>query len=717
MDIFQNAAYIWCAGYEDTPNCYINCHETLTVSKSKKYCLYITAHTDYALYINGDLHSFGQYADYPDQVKIYDTVDISDALSEGPNALVIIGYSQRVGSSTQTDAVSGILYVITEDGTDVCHSSLETDISLHPCYHSGPMEWVSGQLGYSFRYDALGTAEKGTAVITAMTPALAPRPIPKLQVLDPAPMRLIANGCFIDVCPDGNLGQRIQNAGLYDGGHCIPDWDEGLNLVKKENTDGVYAVIDLGREEAGILCLDVESETAVDLIIGWGEHLDDLRVRTYIGTRNFACSIRTKPGRFTFVNPLRRLGCRYLQIHAYGSITLHKCTLIPTNYPVNDSVAFQCADHLHNEIYETCKRTLLLCMHEHYEDSPWREQALYTMDSRNQMLCGYYVFKEKSLPRASLKLIGQSIRDDDFLELCSPSRIGLTIPSFNAIYIVQMWEYLLFSGDLDFAAEMLPVCERICRAFLNMTDETGLIPMMQENGYWNFYEWQDGLANDIWRRLEDDEINYDLALNAFISMAWQSMGKIMTSLGRDGSMYLDAAEALNRVCHKTYYNTENGWYWSKKHKQTEKLSHLAQLPQALAICAGICPDDSMEPVLEHLAQNGDMLPVTLSHAGFYYDALMHKPEKYGRYVFDHVAKQYGKMLKRDATAFWETISGGDDFEYAGSLCHGWSAIPAYLYFRYIIGIYPDRPGHMGVPKPLPPSCTGIYEAETNKELQ
>ena len=80
--------------------------------------MYITAHTDYALYINGDLHSFGQYADYPDQVKIYDTVDISDALSEGPNSLVITGYSQRVGSSTQTDAVSGILYVITEDGTE-----------------------------------------------------------------------------------------------------------------------------------------------------------------------------------------------------------------------------------------------------------------------------------------------------------------------------------------------------------------------------------------------------------------------------------------------------------------------------------------------------------------------------------------------------------------------------------------------------------------------
>ncbi len=40
------------------------------------------------------------------------------------------------------------------------------------------------------------------------------------------------------------------------------------------------------------------------------------------------------------------------------------------------------------KIYDVSIYTLKCCMHEHYEDCPWREQALYTMDSRNQMLCG-----------------------------------------------------------------------------------------------------------------------------------------------------------------------------------------------------------------------------------------------------------------------------------------------------------------------------------------
>ena len=40
------------------------------------------------------------------------------------------------------------------------------------------------------------------------------------------------------------------------------------------------------------------------------------------------------------------------------------------------------------------------------------------------------------------------------------------------------------------------------------------------------------------------------------------------------------------------------------------------------------------------------------------------------------------MLDQGATSVWETIDGGFAFEKAGSLCHGWSAVPIYIYLRY-----------------------------------
>jgi hypothetical protein len=78
---------------------------------------------------------------------------------------------------------------------------------------------------------------------------------------------------------------------------------------------------------------------------------------------------------------------------------------------------------LREKIRNTAIHTLQCCMHEHYEDCPWREQALYTLDSRNQMLAGYEVFKDKNAEfvRANLDLISRGVRKDGILALCYPA--------------------------------------------------------------------------------------------------------------------------------------------------------------------------------------------------------------------------------------------------------------------------------------------------------
>ena len=40
-----------------------------------------------------------------------------------------------------------------------------------------------------------------------------------------------------------------------------------------------------------------------------------------------------------------------------------------------------------------------------------------------------------------------------------------------------------------------------------------------------------------------------------------------------------------------------------------------------------------------------------------------------------------------------SANGASAFSDAGSLCHGWSAIPAYLYFAYVLGLKPTAPGY------------------------
>ena len=66
--------------------------------------------------------------------------------------------------------------------------------------------------------------------------------------------------------------------------------------------------------------------------------------------------------------------------------------------------------------------------------------------------------------------------------------------------------------------------------------------------------------------------------------------------------------------------------------------------------------------------------------------------EYAEEVFRQITERWGNMIYQGATTFWETDLGADDFYRAGSLCHGWSAIPAYLIGAYILGVRPEEPG-------------------------
>ena len=58
-------------------------------------------------------------------------------------------------------------------------------------------------------------------------------------------------------------------------------------------------------------------------------------------------------------------------------------------------------------------------------------------------------------------------------------------------------------------------------------------------------------------------------------------------------------------------------------------------------------------------------------------ALLEFGDKYKKFILNDIRSKYGAMLAQGATTFWETEKGWRDFDNAGSLCHGWSALPVY----------------------------------------
>jgi hypothetical protein len=69
-------------------------------------------------------------------------------------------------------------------------------------------------------------------------------------------------------------------------------------------------------------------------------------------------------------------------------------------------------------------------------------------------------------------------------------------------------------------------------------------------------------------------------------------------------------------------------------------------------------------------------------------------EKYTEYVLSDIEKLWGNMIYQGATTFWETALADDDFRMVGasSYCHGWAAMPLYIFWKYMAGVYPEKPG-------------------------
>ena len=638
---FDYSSWIWSNQFPKSDE-YAEFYDSFHYTGEQGVTAYISADSNYAVYVNGRLAAFGQYADYPYD-KVYDEVDLTDYCKRGANHLAIVVWYYGLSSSfTYYPGNAALRFAVWEGETCVCISSQKTLSRLSAAYRQHQNKIITRQMGLAFSYDAnnedgwmLGSGKDMTeSVLVAQAPALRPRPCAKLVLERPTTAKEI-----------------------------------------KRFADGTI-LYDLGKEEVGFLSIDVVSTKAQKLTISYGEHIADGRVRRLIGKRDFSVEYGTREGRNVYMNPFRRLACRYLEItpQDVNAIRVDRITIVPTMYPTKPATAPARLNATQKSIYDACIRTLRLCMHEHYEDCPWREQSLYTMDSRNQMLCGYHAFGEIRFARANLELISKDNRADGLLSICYPTSSNRTIPSFSLHYVTQVYEYLQYSGDRRFVYKIFPKMQSVIKVFLDCM-ENGLVPQFPEEEHWNFYEWRKGLQGG------GSEHGYapHLVLNCLLLYALQNMARIASTISEHDAAetYLKHAKSLSEAIRKTFYHAELGVF---VHYKGER--EYSQLGNALAILSEVVEGDEAIALAKKMTVDGKMIPATLSMRCFYYDALLKVNPNYRTFILADIEKLYRPMLEGGTGTVWETEAGEADFEKAGSLCHGWSAMPVYYYHLF-----------------------------------
>ncbi len=638
---------------------YADFTEAFTLEKEgAPVSLRISADSNYAVFVNGTLAAFGQYGDFH-HCKVADTHDLTPFCKIGKNEVLITVWFMGVSSSCYRRGLPGLFFEISSNDTMLAVSGEHTLCRLNPYYVPYREKIITGEIGISFFYNAAGAeTEYHPAVATGYAPELHERPVHTLT-LEP------------------------RRTGVRVGG----------------NGETKF-ILDLGMEEVGFLDLSFESDCEQTVTVCFSEHLWEGEVRRFIGGRDFSVEYGARIGENTYMNPFRRLGCRYLSVQSEQPIRLHYAGLCPTMYPVTE-IPFDAGSPLRQRIYEVSKRTLRLCMHEHYEDGPWREQSLWAMDSRNQMLCGYYAFGETRFPRASLWLFGQDTREDGFLSSCAPCRDEPPLPSFGLHWYQAILEYTEYANDTSLVKEIWGKMNSVLDAYLQYFDHGRcLLRRMPDGKYWNFYEWAGSILMGGSALNQYGDV--DLILNCLLLRVIDTMTYLSEKVSLPFA-HAHLSAPLRASIRKTFrrpfglYETAVG------------SNHFCGLGNSLAILTGVADDADTAVICRVLTGTETDLPIryavlddtyvtkieeaigdtegvipfvpsTLSMVAFTYDALLKTDrEKYREYVLNDIDETYQAMLDAGATTFWETKTGAKAFHTAGSLCHGWSTLSVYYY--------------------------------------
>lgn len=672
----------------------------------------ISADSDFIVFLNGVEVGRGQFSDYPKD-KTYSTFNLPE-LKLGKNIITVLVYYCGKEFLVYAPGQAGIIANIKSNKLNIITDSSWL-CAIHRSFQTGEMPVLTTQLGFTTRYDARkdldyfsevpdmalwrNTVELSSAV-DGYYHSLKPRPIQLLKLEPPVPTEIIKQGTFRRNRELDTFAQTVSEdeitftdyGEIFDKNPLTSKLDYNSNFgLKTKNNKNIVLIVDLGKESVGFITLKMKCTAGTVFDISYGEHLDDGQVRCKIGNRNFTDRYIAKGGLNLYQLPFRRIGGRYIQLNISNIssvVEIIYAGIAPWTLLLPPESDFNCSDDGILQLRRVAIDTMKLCMHEHYEDCPWREQALYAYDSRNQILYGYYVWGNYDYAKASIDLLGRGVRDDGFLNLCAPIiKRKTTIPIFSFAWVSEILEHYLYSGDSELLNRFDKQIEFMIESRIkNFNQGKGLYHPGTEDFLWSFYEWAEGLSE-----IPCAANNFNALYNMYFCemlMAYQQLLIYNNALDR-AEKYQSLIDNLKNSIIENFWNEERGCFASKQIDGEQKLYH--EHTQFLALSLKIATKEYTKRILDNLYSD-KLIAVTLSSMPYMIKGMLDQGERGKKFIQFRIARAYLPMLAVGATSLWETVLGSQDFGLAGSLCHAWSSLPVYYDHAVILGITPLEPG-------------------------
>ena len=524
-------------------------------------------------------------------------------------------------------------------------------------------------------------------------------------------------------------------------------------LVYPQKEGDTHLIIDFGRELFGFPVLEVDAPEGTILDVNCFEGIDEGGIFWTDGLRNsfrYICH----QGLQTFRSHQKR-GFRYLALtvrhvaQSEQAVKLYNVHCLQNTYPVEQQGHFSSSDARLNKIWEVAAYTVQLCMDDTYIDCPAYEQVFWVGDARNSALVNAVAFGAFDFTDRCIRLVAESLSSE--LDGIKPPhkklRPHLTtdhvvsgwfdeIPMWTFLWIWNVWEHYYLTGDIKALGDLYPAVSDCLARCLSMLTPRGLLNIP---AVWNLLDWA---ATDL---TEDGEVTANNVLLVESLRRAAQMAEILAAIGQEESAidrlrseaqgFLSAAEkikqAVNKYCwseeHGAYVDTvrdEEGYSYhvaiAEKHgtkldkrEQFLARTRFSEVTNTLVLLCNCATPERAQQIfpLVQAASNGQFIGTSPGSAPkwpadkavpvgspwflfFTLEALFAQQEH--DLALAIIRDQWGRMLDKGATTFWETFPNLNAKHWSRSLCHGWSAAPAYFLSTYVLGIQPVEPGYAQV---------------------
>ncbi len=620
--------------------------------KGEKLTLRITADDYYKLYVGGKLIGVGPAQAYASRYMV-NTYDLTGAVEEGKNILSAhVFYMGTLTRAWQSGDERQGLWFELRDETGAIRAE-----SGAACLVNFPTAWKEkGTLGYE------------TQFIEDVYGAEIPEGWKEKEFDDSAWEKACENPADDHVLID----QPTPPVEIYD--------QKPVSVEKRGNT----WFADMGVEVVGTVRARADARDGGVLEFRMGEELNedgtvrcpmrcncDYRIWWHLSGRE-----ADETDFFDF------MAFRYIEIDdPDGKVDPDSVCVTVRHYPMKRETGnFRSESRLADDIFEMCRRGVMLGAQEAFFDCPSREKGQYLGDGTITAHTHLLLTGDKDMYRKMLMDFAASAVVCPGLMAVAPGNEMQEIADYSCQYPEQVMTYYELTGDLETVRELMPVVDGLEDYFDRCRNGDGLIENLTEK--WNLVDWPMNLRDGY-----DFELSQPIGpgvhnvINAFYYGLKKDADRMRALLGLP---LRNEAEALKEKYIRTFRKNDGLF------RDAAGSEHSALHSVVLPLYYGITPGEDIPAAIELIREKGLCCGVYMAYFVLKALARNGEYELMQELTFSEDIHSWGNMLKEGATSCWE--AWGRDQKWNTSLCHPWASAPIIVMLEDMAGIRAKKPG-------------------------